>query len=148
MLDIEGEGIRPVSLQAIREGAVILLETGGIRKMTVLVVDDDRDIRSSVKHIVTSHFEATVVMGLDARDGLREFKESRPDLVITDLEMENSLAGLALAREIKTLTQGAKVILMSDNLPSNIDEIDYIDCALPKPFKLRDLVSAIEQLGF
>ncbi len=110
--------------------------------MKILIVDDDRKIRDLVKELVIGYVGAMVVIGINGQDGWREFQESRPDLVITDLRMETGDAGFELARKIKAVSPTTPVIMLT----ATPEETEAVDCLLPKPFKMEVLVEKIKEL--
>ena len=109
--------------------------------MKILVVDDNRVLRELIRDIICDSFEATVVMAIDGQDGLREFAESWPDLVVTDLRMETPEAGLWLAEKIKIISQTTPVIVISAE--PDFLKPRFVDDFMPKPIKMGDFVSKI-----
>lgn len=113
----------------------------------ILVVDGDYEIRNLINEIVRDCYcfdEVFVVMGINGQDGWREFKENRPDLVITDLEMESPDAGIILAQKIKTISPVTPVIMIS-GAKVDAEKIDSIDFFLSKPFEIDVLAKAIRR---
>ncbi len=66
----------------------------------VLVIDDDKDFRASVKSLLEGRgyevFEA-----LSGHDGLRKVKECKPDVILLDVMMETSVEGYGVAYSLK-----------------------------------------------
>ena len=84
------------------------------RTGTVLVVDDKQDIRESLREILDEEGMILVAEDGSGRDLMGRFLESRPDVVIVDLDD----AGLESAREIATTYPAVKVIACSSNRPT------------------------------
>ncbi len=82
------------------------------RKHTILCIDDDPDVLFSLK-IVLESGGYNVATAADAKDGLKAFKETRPDIVILDLMMEEIDAGTRLLREIQALDTTVPVYMLS-----------------------------------
>jgi two-component system alkaline phosphatase synthesis response regulator PhoP len=107
---------------------------------SILLVDDEPAI-----HLVVGMFlrEAGCFLG-DAKDGmegLRMFKESSWDLVITDRAMPE-MGGEQLAEEIRKISADVPLILITGSLTSDI-RVDLFDEILPKPFKRVDLLALV-----
>ncbi|MGB9624653.1 MAG: response regulator [Phycisphaerae bacterium] len=92
-------------------------------KHVILYVDDDQDFLDSMRVILESH-GYDVAVASSAEEGLRVYKECRPDLVIVDLMMEEVDAGAHLVKEIMALGNTAPIYMLSsvgDNLSMNTD---------------------------
>lgn len=110
--------------------------------MKILVVDDDFLVREVLRDTIDHYLEASVIMAGSAEAGLAEFAESWPDVVITDLRMETPDAGLWLAEKIKIMSPVTPVIMISTDQP----ESRSIDVSLRKPFKIDELLQALDKL--
>ena len=111
--------------------------------LQILIVDDDREIRSLVSDVlVTNGFRV-----LAAKDGVemrRILAEAKPDLIVLDLNLPGP-DGLALCRELRA--QGGLPIIMLTARATTIDRIlglelgadDYVT----KPFEPRELLARI-----
>lgn len=81
-------------------------------KHVILCIDDDPDIRDSLRMILEAngyvHVEAST-----AEEGLKVYKETSPDLVIVDLMMEEVDAGTTFVRELKLLGCQVPVYMLS-----------------------------------
>ena len=92
-------------------------------KPVILCLDDDPDVLSFLQIILEA--EGYAFFGADsAEEGLRVYKEIRPDLLIVDLMMEEVDAGTGFVKEIKLLGNTAPVFLLSsvgDNLSMTMD---------------------------
>lgn len=69
-------------------------------KREILLVDDDRDIRDSLKIILEKNGYATRTAG-NGREALAELKKGKPDLMILDVMMSTDTEGFDLAYELK-----------------------------------------------
>lgn len=68
---------------------------------TVLVVDDDQDIRRLVMDVLLRAGYRVVEAG-DGPSALAAADETRPDLVLLDMTMPGGMDGVAVAREMRT----------------------------------------------
>jgi two-component system chemotaxis response regulator CheY len=81
-------------------------------KYVILCVDDDPDILISLKIVLESGGFA-VVTAADGKTGVRAFRESRPDLVLLDLMMEEIDAGTRALKEMRTIDRKVPIYLLS-----------------------------------
>ncbi len=110
---------------------------------TIMIVEDDREIRSLLADFLTREGYATVC----AEDGAemdRALINTRPDLIVLDLMLPGE-DGLSICRRLRA--QGGLPILM---LTAKADDVDRIvgleigaDDYLPKPFNPRELLARI-----
>jgi CheY-like chemotaxis protein len=118
------------------------------RKTTILVVDDDDLLRSTMKDILVKQ-GYNVVTATDGMEGFREVITSKPQVVVADNAMPK-FDGFALLKSIKANPETCKipVILVSDKLSdedeAKVFEIGFFD-HIPKPFKEVTLVSRINR---
>ena len=69
-------------------------------KGTILIIDDDEDIRLAVQLLLESK-GYTVEMAATKEEGLDKFSSVKPDLAILDVMMTSWQDGFELARELK-----------------------------------------------
>jgi len=67
---------------------------------TILIIDDDEDIRLAIRALLESR-DYNVEMAASKEEGLEKFRSVRPDLAILDVMMINWQDGFELARELK-----------------------------------------------
>lgn len=92
-------------------------------KHVILCIDDDADFLDSVRIIIETNNYA-IVTANSAEEGLRKYKEEKPDLVIVDLMMEEVDAGTNFVKEIRALGPTPPVYMLSsvgDNLNTIAD---------------------------
>lgn len=110
---------------------------------TILVVDDDRELRNLVKsYLVQEGFR--VVTAADGREALFVAREESPDLIILDLMMPE-MSGHDFIR-IYSKEATAPIILLT----ARLEESDKVlglelgaDDYVTKPFSLRELTARI-----
>jgi two-component system OmpR family response regulator len=110
---------------------------------TILIVEDDREIRS----LLADFLAREGFLALGAEDGAamdRVLAQTRPDLVVLDLMLPGE-DGLSICRRLRA--KGALPIVM---LTAKVDDVDRIvgleigaDDYLPKPFNPRELLARI-----
>jgi DNA-binding response OmpR family regulator len=81
-------------------------------KYVILCVDDDPDVLFSLKIVLESD-GYVVVTAVDGKAGVQAFRESRPDLVLLDLMMEEIDAGTRALKEMQAIDRKVPVYLLS-----------------------------------
>jgi len=116
-------------------------------KTVILCIDDDPDILSYLRIVLESE-GFVMVEAPSAEEGLRAYRESKPDLVIVDLMMEEVDAGTSFVRELRVLGNKAPIFMLSstgDNLAMAVD-VSTLGLAgvLQKPVSKERLLSLIK----
>lgn len=110
----------------------------------VLYVEDDRDILEIMQDILESFFDE-VYLAYDGEEGYNLYKETKPDIVISDILMPK-MNGLELAKKILDENENQKIILVTAD-----NESDYHTKAneigvfgyLNKPVDFNELLALI-----
>ena len=118
--------------------------SGKKENATILLVDDDEDLRESGAALLRLS-DYRVEVAKNGAEGLATYAAKRIDLVVSDLHMPE-LDGLGLLMAIKKLDQNAKVIIASAE--ANDEEIGKALNAgalaiLRKPYGPKELDDAI-----
>jgi CheY-like chemotaxis protein len=80
-----------------------------LKNLTVLFVEDEEKIRTSMASVMEDVFKKVIVAG-NGDEGLKKFKKYNPDLVITDITMP-IMDGLEATTKIRALNrQDAKAV--------------------------------------
>lgn len=77
----------------------------------ILVIEDEQSVRAVVKRMLEAAGHQ-VAVAVDGDDGLRQFHESPPDLVLCDVFMPN-MEGIATLRELRQISRDLPVVVMS-----------------------------------
>jgi YesN/AraC family two-component response regulator len=115
---------------------------------SLLIVEDDKVICEMLALVLQRKFsDVTIYCAENGKIGVELFKEHRPEIVITDINMP-VMDGIKMAAEIKAITADAHFIVMtaySDKAYfEKFSEIGF--CAyLLKPIMLPTLFAAIEK---
>ena len=116
----------------------------------VLVIDDDELLRRAVRAVLeVAGYD--VIEAADGADGLRVQRDQGADLVLVDIFMPE-VDGLEFIRRLRAELPQAKIVAMSGG--GRIGHADVLRMAaalgasrtLRKPFKPRDLLTAIRDL--
>ena len=113
---------------------------------TILIVDDDRDIRT----LLADYLETNGYRAACAADGAAMWKalgEARPDLIVLDLNLPGD-DGLTLCRKLRADSTIPVIMLTARNEP--LDRILGLEMGaddyLPKPFEPRELLARIRSV--
>ena len=118
-------------------------------RLSVLVVDDDPDVRDLLETTLKVHgYEVRCVA--DGVSGLADYRARRPDLVLLDVVMPG-LSGLQVLRRIRASEvheQVPVVLLTARALPSEVAAglEAGADAYITKPFGLQTLVDELARL--
>jgi len=111
----------------------------------ILVVDDEPDIRESVKAVLEKN-GFKVVTAINGDDGLAKWKKEKPDLILLDIMMPGTPV-----REIVPQMKGARIAYLSvvrtseaekEDLMASKNVVDFIQ----KPFDIDELVKRVKKL--
>jgi CheY-like chemotaxis protein len=110
------------------------------RPTRVLVVDDERDVRTLVCHILVDQgYE--VDSAADGREALEKIRTGAPDLVVLDLMMPE-VDGWHVLRELKGVPSAPRVVVLSAfGDAARVAEAGAVGF-LAKPFRFAQLIDA------
>lgn len=110
---------------------------------TILVVDDEPDIRESVKMILEPN-GYKIIMAIDGDDCLKKLEKQTPDLILLDIMMP----GKPIAEVIKQIKDikiaFMSVVRISEARKKGLCEQSNIVDFLQKPFNVDDLISRVK----
>ena len=118
--------------------------------MKILIVDDNADLLDMLSEYLTSN-DYNVVSCESGAEGLTEFFNFMPDIVLTDVVMPG-FDGIELLLKLRVINPDVRVIVMSGGNRGHADT--YLNMAdklganavLNKPFELSDLLVQIKNL--
>jgi len=115
---------------------------------TVLVIDDDEAVRSSLEMLLET-YGFQVVLARDGRQGVTAFRANAPDVVLVDLMMpvQDGLETIAL---IRREWPKARIVAMSGAGIGNWDGLAAArglgaDYAIEKPFEADELLAILRE---
>ncbi len=117
-------------------------------KHVILCIDDDQDFLDTIRLVLeTSGY--LMEEAISAEMGLKKYKETKPDLIIVDLMMEEIDSGTRFVKELRLLANTAPVYLLSSTGDQFFMAIDYTELGLDgifqKPIQPDILLSTLRE---
>lgn len=115
--------------------------------MRILVVDDDRAVRESLRRSLSFN-GYTVDLAEDGVDALDAIANERPDAVVLDVMMPR-LDGLEVCRQLRSTGDDLPILVLTarDSVSERVAGLDAgADDYLPKPFALEELLARLRAL--
>ena len=103
-------------------------------KHVILCVDDDPDIRESLRVILEAN-GYIMEEAASAEEGLKVYRKTQPDLLILDLMMEEIDAGTNLVTELKAEGNTAPIYLLSSTGDALSQTTSFSDLGLAGVFQ-------------
>ena len=116
--------------------------TDGGSRATILVVDDEPDVRALVREVLTLNGYTVIDTG-DPFEARRIAERQPIQLLLTDVVMP-IMNGIELAQRVEAASPTTKVLLMSGYVTSAVKTSGRP--LVSKPFRTADLLAAIRQL--
>ncbi|MEO0540193.1 MAG: response regulator [Cyanobacteria bacterium P01_A01_bin.105] len=122
---------------------------GKVIGATILVVDDNPDLRTYVSSVLERHGHS-IITAPNGALGLEQARFHQPDLIVTDLMMPQ-VSGLEMIRHIRHNAdlRGTPVILLTAKVDdeTRLEGVEQgADAYLSKPFKDRELLAEVRNL--
>jgi CheY-like chemotaxis protein len=114
----------------------------GAKQVTILVVDDEPEVRALVREMLELHGYKVIDTGDPVE--ARRLTESQPvHLLLTDVVMP-IMSGIELAKRVEAVSPTTKIILMSGYSTAAV--LGSGRPLVSKPFKTNDLVKTVRQV--
>lgn len=114
---------------------------------TILVIDDDVEMRDVLFDLLSlDGYE--VLLAADGSSGIERYRNSLPELVITDLKMPN-VDGIEVLEELKNEFPDTPIMVITGVSDMTMIEEAIEHAAnriLKKPFEVDELLTAIDEL--
>jgi CheY-like chemotaxis protein len=125
-----------------------LIDTDTKSDLSVLIIDDDGDVRDAAVACLEIKGVTNVITAPDGESGLRLISSERPDVLLLDLFMPES-DGFHVLNQLNGMPASERpekvVVISGANAPSvscGLIELGA-DAVLPKPFRLDDLLHVV-----
>ncbi|WP_018178480.1 response regulator transcription factor [Jongsikchunia kroppenstedtii] len=115
--------------------------------MRILVVDDDRAVRESLRRSLAFNGYTIETAG-DGVEALEKIAADRPDAVVLDVMMPR-LDGLEVCRRLRSIGDDLPILVLTarDSVSERVAGLDAgADDYLPKPFALEELLARLRAL--
>ncbi|TPG35726.1 response regulator transcription factor [Mycolicibacterium hodleri] len=115
--------------------------------MRILVVDDDRAVRESLRRSLAFN-GYTVDLAQDGLEALEMITKDRPDALVLDVMMPR-LDGLEVCRQLRSTGDDLPILVLTarDSVSERVAGLDAgADDYLPKPFALEELLARMRAL--
>ncbi len=117
-------------------------------KHVILYLDDDQDMLDAVRMLLEANgYEMDEAHS--AEEGLKVYKDNKPDFLLVDLMMEEVDAGTVFAKELRLLGNQVPIFLLSsvgDSLDNNTDyKALGLDGVFQKPVHPKTLLSILKK---
>ncbi len=118
-----------------------------MEQLTVLVVDDDKITTAILRNMLDSYADI-VLIASDGHEGLALFKEHRPDIVLSDINMPR-MGGLEMVEQIRELDDQVKIAIFTnfENRDILLKAIQIgVNQFFSKPFEAKVFAQVIQPL--
>jgi DNA-binding response OmpR family regulator len=117
-----------------------------VKKRTILVVDDEPQIRLLLKEFLSEHFE--VELASNGAEAVQASRSGRPDVILMDVMMPD-LDGISAVRKIREnpATRAIPVLMLTaaNTSRQRIRAFDFgADDYISKPFEVDELIARIQ----
>ena len=113
-----------------------------IRRCTILVIEDEENIRYFLTQLLAGHEVDAVAEGAA---GLALCREKRYDVVLIDLALPD-MNGVVVAQKLKGICPDVPLVLMTGWGQVSEDTARHFQAILPKPFTIQDLHQLLAKL--
>ena len=110
----------------------------------ILVIDDEKSILNIVQQVL-SKYGYRVEIASDGKEGIQKFNDGFFDLVITDILMPG-IDGNGVVQHIRNSDRQYTPIIGFSGTPWLLKDSEF-DIVFTKPFPLKDLVDAVQDLS-
>jgi DNA-binding NarL/FixJ family response regulator len=120
------------------------LETSSVR---ILVVEDSEPFRNFTRSVLGKRPELQIVGEVtDGLQAVQEAEELKPDLILLDFGLP-TLNGIEVARQVRTLSPGSKILFVSQELSASVVQGALAEGAKGYVYKTdarRELLTAVD----
>lgn len=142
------EQVIPMQKAVNEEPNISLLHITSDKSITILVIDDEKNIRELLKDILSPYYR--ILEAEDGQQALEMIEYNHPDIIVSDVMMPN-LDGISLIKTLKSNPKTVYIPIISISAKTSIeDSIEAyehgVDLYIQKPFHPRHVLSTVENL--
>lgn len=116
-------------------------------KPVILAIDDDQDVLDMIRAILRAN-DYDMVEATSGQEGLKLYKENKPDFVLVDLMMEKIDAGVNFVKEINEMGDVPPIYMLTSVGDEMAKSIDYTELGiggvLQKPISQDNLLKLLK----
>lgn len=120
---------------------------------TILIIDDDPDVRDVLRIALTTERPYRVVEAQDGEDGLEKMRRERPDVVLCDIRMPRLNGYQFVVRTAQDPALSRVPVIIMTSLTSDGERTDEqwrqsmgVADFISKPFHPTDIVQRVDRL--
>ena len=116
-----------------------------VKLARILLIDDDDAVRVTIRKLLEEPGHE-VDTAIDGEDGIAQFRQQAPDLVITDYRMPRA-SGRDVIEAIRKSNPALPIIVVTAYMAEALPQISAlgVERIFFKPFDLRRLVDAVSE---
>ncbi|MEK6960444.1 MAG: response regulator [Nanoarchaeota archaeon] len=114
------------------------------KKKTIMVVDDEADIRDTVEEVLKKN-GYDVITAVSADDCLNKLKSATPDLILLDIMMPGTPVRIA-APKMKAKIAFLSVVRVSEAEKEDLLKSKNVVGFVQKPFDIDELLKKVKKL--
>jgi DNA-binding NtrC family response regulator len=112
----------------------------------LLIVDDDKLTCDFIAELL-DEFKVEILAAQNPQDALAVGAAEKPDVVISDINLQNRLTGLDLLKQFKRSLPESEVILISGfgTLETAIEAVREAPLTTSKPFNINEVKAVVKR---
>jgi DNA-binding response OmpR family regulator len=118
-----------------------------MKPIKILLVEDEKTLAMIIKDTLDGE-EFNVVVAFDSHEGLTKYKETMPDIIVSDIMMPD-MDGFTMVKQIRKTDKLTPVLFLSARSSAN-DVVEGFETGgndyLKKPFGMAELIVRIKAL--
>ena len=117
-------------------------------QITVIIIDDDKEITTVFAEYLQLHGIATLGIGHDGKSAIELYQKIKPDIVFLDVMMPD-YDGFYGLEKIKQLDPNARVIMVTADITQEThDRLISLgtNMIIHKPFEIEEIIMALNRI--
>jgi len=115
-----------------------------VKHLKVLYTEDEYKMREITGDFLHKFF-TLVDTAIDGQNGLEKFKNTKYDIVITDILMPN-MDGVEMLKKMKEIDNKIFTIVLTASAPQEVDVKELSNLYYRKPITYQNMISIMEKL--